>query len=54
MDLIKTGVVGVGRLGRFHAQKHAANEKAEFVGVYDPDIKAAKKQIRKGTFLNVY
>jgi len=43
MDLIKTGVVGVGRLGRFHAQKHAANEKAEFVGVYDPDIKAAKK-----------
>jgi len=43
MEKIKTGVIGVGRLGRFHAQKHAANEAAEFLGVFDPDIKAAQK-----------
>ena len=34
---IKTAVVGVGYLGRLHAQKYAALEGAQFVGVYDAD-----------------
>ncbi|MCC6502959.1 MAG: Gfo/Idh/MocA family oxidoreductase [Deltaproteobacteria bacterium] len=34
---IKTAVVGVGYLGRLHAQKYAALEGAQFVGVYDSD-----------------
>ena len=34
---IKTGVIGVGYLGRFHAQKYAAIEDVELVGVADID-----------------
>lgn len=34
---IRTGVIGVGRLGRFHAQKHLACPGASFAGVYDTD-----------------
>lgn len=47
MDRIKTGVIGVGRLGRFHAQKHAANQGAELVGVYDADAKRAEEVARE-------
>lgn len=35
MNKIKAGVIGVGYLGRFHAQKYAASEKVELVGVAD-------------------
>ncbi|MCH2535342.1 MAG: Gfo/Idh/MocA family oxidoreductase [Bdellovibrionales bacterium] len=35
MSKIKTAVIGVGYLGRFHAQKHAATEQCELVGVCD-------------------
>ncbi len=41
MSRIRAGVVGVGYLGRFHAQKYAANPKAELVGVVDSDPKRA-------------
>jgi predicted dehydrogenase len=34
---LRTAVVGVGYLGRFHAQKYAAAEGAELVAVVDPD-----------------
>jgi len=34
---IKVAVIGVGYLGRFHAQKYAMLEEAELVGVVDPD-----------------
>jgi len=34
---LRTAVVGVGYLGRFHAQKHAALPEVEFVGVCDPN-----------------
>ena len=34
---IKTGVIGVGYLGRFHAQKYAEIEDVELVGVADID-----------------
>lgn len=37
MSKLKAGVVGVGYLGRFHAQKYAAIDEAELVGVYDAD-----------------
>jgi predicted dehydrogenase len=37
MEKIKAGVIGVGYLGRFHAQKYAALENADLVGVVDID-----------------
>lgn len=42
MKNIKAGVIGVGYLGRFHAQKYAAMEGVELVGVADVDqVRAA-------------
>ena len=38
---LSTAVVGVGYLGRFHAQKYAALDDCELVGVADPDAEAA-------------
>lgn len=37
MKMIKAGVIGVGYLGRFHAQKYAAMEGVHLVGVADID-----------------
>lgn len=34
---VKVGVIGVGYLGRFHAQKYAAMEEVELIGVADAD-----------------
>lgn len=42
MKKLRTAVVGVGYLGRFHAQKYAAIDKAELVGVYDLDQERSK------------
>ncbi|MBW1917789.1 MAG: Gfo/Idh/MocA family oxidoreductase [Deltaproteobacteria bacterium] len=41
MQPIKVGVIGVGYLGRFHAEKYAALEPAELVGVADLDPQRA-------------
>lgn len=38
---VKIGVIGVGHLGRFHAQQLKAVEQAEFVGIYDVDKERA-------------
>jgi predicted dehydrogenase len=38
--VIRTAVIGVGYLGRFHAQKYAALEQSVLVGVADPDTRA--------------
>ncbi len=47
---IRVGVIGVGRLGGFHAEKYAALESADLVGVYDPDPeRAAEVAGRLGT-----
>lgn len=46
-DPIRVGVVGVGRLGRFHTQKYAANEGADLVGVYDADRETAERVARE-------
>ena len=34
---MRVGVIGVGYLGRFHAQKYAAMEGVELIGVADAD-----------------
>lgn len=41
MTKIRAGVIGVGYLGRFHAQKYAALPEAELVGVVDLDPQRA-------------
>ncbi|MCK5145680.1 Gfo/Idh/MocA family oxidoreductase [bacterium] len=41
MKKIKVGVIGVGHLGRFHAQNYSKIEQAELIGVYDVDYDRA-------------
>jgi len=43
MGNIKVGVIGVGYLGKFHAQKYAALQNAELVGVADSDPLQSEK-----------
>jgi len=40
--MLKAGVIGVGHLGRFHAQKYAAIDGVKLVGVYDLSPERAK------------
>ena len=40
---LKTAVIGVGYLGRFHAQKYAQLEDSELIGVVDNDPEQAKR-----------
>lgn len=40
---VRTGVIGVGYLGRFHAQKYAALPDSELVGVADVSAEAAQR-----------
>ena len=40
---LKLAVIGAGVFGGYHAHKCAANPRAEFVGIYDPDISRAKR-----------
>jgi len=43
MKKLKAAVVGVGYLGRFHAQKYKAHPQVELVGVYDLNKEQAHK-----------
>jgi len=43
MKPLRIAVVGAGRLGRFHAQKAAANANVELVAVVDPDPQARNR-----------
>ena len=43
MRKIRAGVIGVGYLGRFHAQKYQAIEGAELIGVADTDAERARQ-----------
>jgi predicted dehydrogenase len=45
--MIKLGIVGAGRLGSFHADKAAAHEAVELVGVTDPSETARKNLAQK-------
>lgn len=44
---VKIAVIGAGVFGGYHANKCAANPRADFVGIYDPDIARAKVQADK-------
>lgn len=44
---LKIAVIGAGVFGGYHANKCAAHPRAEFVGIYDPDIDRAKLQADK-------
>ena len=44
---LKIGVVGVGYLGEFHAQKYAAMEEVDLVGIVDINFKRAQEMARK-------
>ena len=43
---IRTAVIGVGYLGRFHAQKYAALPEVELIGVADSKVAAAEAVAR--------
>ena len=47
MSALRVGVVGVGYLGRFHAQKFAALDAVELVGVFDINAGAAAAVARE-------
>ncbi len=47
MKKIRAGVVGVGHLGQFHAEKYAGSELAELVGVVDVDAGLAASLAEK-------
>ena len=41
-ELVRTAVIGVGYLGRFHAQKYAQLEGCDLIGVVDKDVSRAQ------------
>ena len=43
MTKLRVGVIGVGYLGRFHAEKYAAFPDVELVGIVDPDLTRIKQ-----------
>ncbi len=53
MKKIRAGVIGVGYLGKFHAQKYKGMEGVELVGVVDVDIKRAK-EVAEGLGVEAY
>lgn len=47
LKVIKAGVIGVGHLGVYHADKYALIDNVELVGVYDLDLNRAQKISKK-------
>ncbi|MDP2800111.1 MAG: Gfo/Idh/MocA family oxidoreductase [Deltaproteobacteria bacterium] len=47
MQKVKVGVVGVGYLGQYHAEKYASMEEADLVGIVDIDKKRAHEIAEK-------
>jgi len=47
MKPVKVGVIGVGYLGRFHAEKYAGLPGAELVGIVDTDPETARQVAQK-------
>jgi predicted dehydrogenase len=43
MNKVKTGVIGVGHMGCSHARIYNELKQSEFIGIYDPDKKQARK-----------
>lgn len=44
---LRAGVVGAGVFGGFHASKYATHERADLVGIYEPDIEKARALAQK-------
>jgi len=44
---LRIAVIGAGVFGGYHANKCAAHPRADFVGIYDPDISRAKAHTYK-------
>jgi len=44
---VRVGVIGAGVFGGYHAQKFAASDYAEFVGIFDLNAEAAARQVAK-------
>ena len=42
MEKLRVGVIGTGYLGKFHAEKYAAMDEADLVGVVDIDAVKVK------------
>lgn len=42
MSILKTGLIGAGVFGGYHAGKIASSDKTEFIGVFDPDATRCK------------
>jgi predicted dehydrogenase len=53
MEKVRTAVVGVGYLGRFHAQKHKLLDSTELVGVFDVHGESAE-QVAKELDVKVF
>ena len=43
MNKIRTGIIGIGHLGKLHASLYREVEQADLIGVYDLDLEKAKK-----------
>jgi len=43
MKAVRTGVVGVGYLGKYHAEKYSELEGSELIGIVDTDQNAAQE-----------
>ena len=54
--MLKTAVIGVGYLGKFHAQKYSSLTDSKLVGVVDIDRKKGEKVAKelKVSFFEVY
>ena len=48
MKKIRTAVIGVGYLGKFHAQKYAQLESSELIAVCDANLDVAKNIVLFG------
>ena len=46
MSKLKTGLIGAGVFGGYHAGKIAPSDLTEFVGVFDPDL-ASEEHLEK-------
>jgi len=47
MKKLRLGVVGVGYLGEFHAQKYSSMEDIDLVGLVDINLERAQEMARK-------
>jgi predicted dehydrogenase len=55
MKLVRTGVIGTGYLGKFHAEKYSELNESELVGIVDTDHEAAQaisKRLKVPAFKN--